>query len=170
MSARARRETGPHGRRHSKLGICAAVLISAGPSAVSACSSDTVTVFAGATKARFSVAVADTPEERNRGLMFVEEMSPGSGMLFVYESPRFASFWMRNTLIPLDMLFAGPDGTVERIHANAVPLDETPIPGGENIQFVLEINGGLAARLGISEGAVLQHPAIPQESAARPCG
>lgn len=116
------------------------------------------------------MSVADTPEERNRGLMFVDEMSMGTGMLFVYDTPSFASFWMRNTLIPLDMLFAGPDGTVTRIHANAVPLDETPIAGGENVQFVLEINGGLAARLGIEEGAILQHPAIPQETAARPCG
>ncbi|MEM6277683.1 MAG: DUF192 domain-containing protein [Pseudomonadota bacterium] len=151
------------------MGICAALLSCALTGAAAACSVDTVTIYGSDVKARFSVAIADTPETRNRGLMFVEEMSMGSGMLFVYEGPRFASFWMRNTLIPLDMLFAGPDGTVTRVHVNAVPLDETPIPGGENVQFVLEINGGLAARLGITEGDVLQHPSIPQESAARPC-
>ena len=100
--------------------------------------------------------------------MFVEQMGQFEGMLFVYETPQRASFWMRNTLIPLDMLFAGADGTITRIHENAIPLDETPIPGGTEVQFVLEINGGLSARLGIEEGAVMQHPAIGAD-AALPC-
>jgi uncharacterized membrane protein (UPF0127 family) len=75
---------------------------------------------------------------------------------------------MRNTLIPLDMLFADPTGRITRIHPKAVPLDETTIDGGEGVQYVLEINGGLATRLGIAEGDVMQHPMFGPEAAA-PC-
>ncbi len=116
-------------------------------------------------QARFSVEVADTPASRSQGLMNRETLPRSAGMLFVYERPQPVSFWMRNTLIPLDMIFMDETGTVQRIHENAIPLDETGIPGGENIQFVLEINGGLAGRLGIEEGSVLRHPAIGDNAA-----
>lgn len=151
--------------RRLALSLLAATMATA---ALGACSEDRVTVAGEFGTARFTVALADDNAERAQGLMFVEEMGTFEGMLFVYETPRRATFWMRNTLIPLDMLFAGPDGTIRSIHAEAVPLDETTIDGGEGIQFVLEINGGLAARLGIAPGAVLQHPAIGPE-AALPC-
>jgi hypothetical protein len=117
----------------------------------------------------FAVELADSPDERARGLMFRTEMAPDAGMLFVYESPRSASFWMKNTLIPLDMIFADASGRVTRVHSNAVPGDLTPIDGGTGVLFVLEINGGLAARLGIAPGAELRHPAVPQTTAAWPC-
>ena len=150
--------------------MCAGLLTLWAGAVSAACSTDTVTVkHEGALKARFSVAIADTPETRNRGLMFVEEMPTGAGMLFIYDEPGFASFWMRNTLIPLDMLFIGDDGTITKIHENAVPLDETAIFGGNEVRFVLEINGGLSARLGLEEGAVIQHPTINQEIAVFPC-
>ena len=136
--------------------------------ASAACREDRVTVVGDWGQAAFRVDVADDPEERGRGLMFVEEMPTMAGMLFVYERPQRATFWMRNTLIPLDMLFAGPDGTILTVHENAVPLDETTIDGGEGVAFVLEINGGLAARLGIEPGDVLQHPAMGPE-VALPC-
>ena len=119
--------------------------------------------------ARFDVEVADDPEERAQGLMFVERMAPMSGMLFVYERPQRASFWMRNTLIPLDMIFAGADGRVTRIHENAIPGDETPIPGGDEVKYVLELNGGMAGRLGLSVGDEMRHPSIGPEP-AWPCG
>jgi hypothetical protein len=90
-------------------------------------------------------------------------------MLFVYESPRRAQFWMKNTLIPLDMIFADATGTVTRIHSGAIPGDLTPIDGGEGVAFVLEINGGLAERLGLGPGAELRHPAIGP-GAAWSCG
>ena len=86
-------------------------------------------------------------------------------MLFVYERPQVVSFWMRNTLIPLDMIFMDETGRVARIHENAVPLDETGIEGGDGIQFVLEINGGLAGQLGIVEGSQLRHPSIGNNAA-----
>ena len=93
---------------------------------------------------RFSVEVADDAGERAEGLMFREAMPKFSGMLFVYESAQPVAFWMRNTLIPLDMLFFDGSGRLERIKVNATPHDETPVPGGNDIRYVLEINGGLA--------------------------
>ncbi|KJZ19983.1 DUF192 domain-containing protein [Loktanella sp. S4079] len=125
-----------------------------------ACAEDKVTVSGDWGQARFSVDVADDPQERARGLMFVEDLPIMSGMLFVYEQPQPVSFWMQNTLIPLDMIFAAPDGEILSIHENAIPLETTPIPGGDGILVVLEINGGLSARLGIAEGDFLQHPAL----------
>ena len=117
----------------------------------------------------FAVELADSPDERSRGLMFRTAMDAGAGMLFVYESPRRAQFWMKNTLIPLDMIFADGTGRVTRVHSNAIPGDETPIDGGPGVVFVLEINGGLAEKLGIAPGADLRHPAVPQTSAVWPC-
>ena len=90
-------------------------------------------------------------------------------MLFVYESPQPVAFWMRNTLIPLDMLFFDGTGRLTRIKENAQPHDETPVVGGDAVRYVLEINGGLAAELGIDLGAELRHPALDQSSAAWPC-
>ncbi len=109
-------------------------------------------------QATFRVDVADDPSERSRGLMFVEQMAIDKGMLFVYDAPQRATFWMRNTLIPLDMIFVGADGVVRHVHRNAQPRDETTIDGGREIQAVLEVNGGLASRFGISEGDMMQHP------------
>lgn len=128
------------------------------------CAQDRVDLRGDFGQVRFTVEVADTPQERSLGLMHRESMPRSAGMLFVYERPQRVSFWMRNTLIPLDMIFLDETGTVQRVHANAVPLDETGIPGGDAIQFVLEINGGLTGRLGISEGAELRHPAIGDDA------
>jgi uncharacterized protein len=134
------------------------VLLTAGPAL--SCSADRVDLRWDGGKASFAVEVADDPDTRAKGLMFRDKMAMSAGMLFVYDSPRRASFWMKNTLIPLDMVFADPAGRVTRVHANAVPGDLTSIDGGEGVQFILEINGGLAKRLGIVEGAELRHPAI----------
>lgn len=102
--------------------------------------------------------------------MNVSAMPTMSGMLFVYEHPQRVGFWMRNTLIPLDMLFITADGVVQRVHENAIPHDETAIPGGrDDIQFVLEVNGGVAGRFGITPGTQLRHPSIPQDAAAWRC-
>ena len=90
------------------------------------------------------------------------------GMLFIYERPQTVSFWMKNTLIPLDMLFVSPQGEVLKVHENAVPGDLTALPGGDGVQMVLEINGGLSSRLGITAGDVMQHPSFGPE-AILPC-
>lgn len=117
----------------------------------------------------FAVELADEPSERSQGLMFRDSMDPAAGMLFVYERPGRAQFWMKNTLIPLDMIFADSTGRVTRVHSNAVPGDLTPIDGGDGVVYVLEINGGLAAKLGIGPGAELRHPAVPADAAVWPC-
>jgi hypothetical protein len=148
----------------------AALALTAG-AAAAACRADEVTLrLAGGGQARFAVEVADDAAERSRGLMFRDRLPRSAGMLFLYETPQRASFWMKNTLIPLDMIFMDATGTVTRVHARAVPQDTTPIDGGAGVAAVLEINGGLAAALGITAGAVLRHPAIDQRIAAWPCG
>ncbi|MEP2784078.1 MAG: DUF192 domain-containing protein [Pseudoruegeria sp.] len=120
-------------------------------------------------QARFTVEVADTGSERAQGLMFRESMSVSSGMLFVYERPQSVAFWMKNTLIPLDMIFMDSNGTVTAIHENAIPGDLTPIPGGDGVLLVLEINGGLIRDMGISVGSEMQHPSVVEKNAAWGC-
>jgi uncharacterized protein len=133
------------------------------------CAPDVADLREAGTTLRFTVEVADTEEGRARGLMFRERLPQFAGMLFVYETPQPVAFWMRNTLIPLDMLFFDQAGRLARVHSNARPLDETPIPGGANIRYVLEINGGMAESLGIEPGAELRHPAVDQAQAAWSC-
>lgn len=108
--------------------------------------------------ARFTVEIADDDAERAQGLMFRESLASGQGMLFVYPAAGPASFWMKNTLIPLDMIFVGPDGVIDTVHSNAVPGDLTPIRGGDDILAVLEIKGGLATAIGIAPGDQMRHP------------
>ena len=120
-------------------------------------------------EARFSVEIADDADERAQGLMHRDALPRSSGMLFVYPSPQRMSFWMRNTLIELDMIFIDPQGVVQHVHHRAQPLDETPVLGGDGLTHVLEINGGMAEQLGISVGSVLRHPSFSQGDAAWPC-
>jgi len=133
------------------------------------CSNDRVQLHGDWGYAEFDVEIADTGELRARGLMHRQSMPLRNGMLFVFTRPQTTAFWMRNTLIPLDMLFATEDGVVHRLHENAIPLDETLILGGSDIKFVLEINGGLSSRYGINEGTLLRHPSIDPKIAAWPC-
>lgn len=103
---------------------------------------------------RFTVEVAATPAQQERGLMFRPSVGPDEGMIFPYDPPVSATFWMKNTLVPLDMVFIRADGTIARI-AHAVPLTLDPVPAGEPVAAVLEIRGGRAAELGIREGDVV---------------
>ena len=144
------------------------VLLWAG-AAQAMCSETTVDLRGTWGQARFSVEIADTDETRAMGLMHRERMARSAGMLFIYDRPTAPSFWMRNTLIALDMIFVDPTGRVSHIHHNAIPLDETPIPGGENVLMVLETNGGLARALGVSVGSEMRHPRLAQDSAVWPC-
>ena len=114
--------------------------------------------------ARFTVEIADDDDERAQGLMFRESLASGQGMLFVYPAAGPASFWMKNTLIPLDMIFVGPDGVIDTVHSNAVPGDLTPIRGGDDILAVLEIKGGLATAIGIAPGDEMRHPAFGDDA------
>ncbi len=121
------------------------------------------------TTARFRVEVMRTEAEHARGLMFRESLPKYGGMLFVYDTPQPVAFWMENTLIPLDMLFFDGSGRLTRVHENAKPRDRTPIPGGEAIRYVLEVNAGTVKALGIDIGAELRNPALDQVNAAWPC-
>ncbi len=141
----------------------------AGAGAGGRCTPDVLGLRGNWGQARFRVEVVDDARGRARGLMGRKHLPRLSGMLFVYDHPQRVAFWMKNTLIPLDMLFADATGRVVSVHENAVPGDLTPIPGGEGVQFVLEINGGMAALLGIAPGSEMRHPAIASESAAWPC-
>jgi uncharacterized membrane protein (UPF0127 family) len=145
--------------------LAAAVPGSAG--AAGTCAPDRVDLRWEGGRQSFAVEVADDAAERARGLMGRESLAPDQGMLFVYETPRRAQFWMKDTLIPLDMIFADAAGVVTHVHSMARPLDLTPVDGGEGVQYVLEINGGLAARLGIVPGAELRHPSVANP--AWPC-
>lgn len=114
---------------------------------------------------RFTVELALSVEEQAKGLMFRKQLGPNAGMLFPFARPRPASFWMKNTLIPLDMIFVRPDGTIGRIAANTTPLSLEPVAFGEPAAAVLEIAGGRAAQLGIREGDRASWPGGPS---ARP--
>lgn len=100
----------------------------------------------------FTVEVARTTEEQAQGLMFRETLAPNAGMLFPFPSPRPASFWMKNTLIPLDIIFVRADGSIARIAAMTTPRSLEPVAVGEPVTAVLELAGGRAAELGIREG------------------
>jgi hypothetical protein len=112
----------------------------------------TITTTAGK-KHRFTVEVARTDAEQAQGLMNRQTLAPDRGMVFPYDPPRAASFWMKNTLIPLDIIFIRADGTIARIEANTVPLSLDPVASGEPVATVLELAGGRAAELGITPGA-----------------
>jgi len=103
----------------------------------------------------YRVEVARTPNEQARGLMYRTSLPDHGGMIFPMAPPRFASFWMKNTYIPLDILFIRADGTIARIAADTVPEDLTPVESGEPVAAVLEIAGGGAAAEGIAEGDVV---------------
>jgi uncharacterized protein len=150
------------GRGLARAWVGAALLLAAAAlPAVAQCGPGRLVVQAGDVRHEFAVELADTDASRAQGLMGRAHLPSAAGMLFAYDAPQRAQFWMENTLIPLDMIFAAPDGVIKRVHANAVPLDRSVIDGGEGVQFVLEINGGLAQRIGIAPGARLHHPAIP---------
>lgn len=109
---------------------------------------------------RFTVEVAATPAQQATGMMFRREMAADRGMLFPFPAPRIASFWMKDTYLPLDLIFIRADGTIESI-GNGVPLDETPVGSGEEVRSVLELNGGTADRLGIAAGDRVVSSALP---------
>ena len=107
-------------------------------------------------KHSFRVEIAKTEAEQGKGLMFRTAMGADEGMIFPMDPPRDASFWMRNTVIPLDIIFIGTDHRILNIAANAVPYNETPLPSTGAVSGVLELNGGQAAALGIAPGDMVE--------------
>ena len=106
----------------------------------------------------FSVEVANDPDEISFGLMERTEIAEDAGMLFDFGNPRETSMWMKNTILPLDMLFIDSDGSVEMIARNTVPGSLRTISPGIPVKAVLELNAGTATRLGIEPGDVVVHP------------
>jgi uncharacterized membrane protein (UPF0127 family) len=100
----------------------------------------------------FEVEIAANDAQRSRGLMFRRELPEGRGMLFDFQQEQEVGFWMRNTYIPLDMIFIRADGTIRRIAANTEPLSERTVPSGGPVRYVLEVIGGTARKLGIEPG------------------
>jgi uncharacterized membrane protein (UPF0127 family) len=121
----------------------------------------TVAIDTGTRKLVFHVEVAVTPEQQERGLMYREHLATDGGMLFIAERPRVHTFWMKNTLIPLDMIFIGADRKIVGIVENAEPqtLTERRVNGPS--QYVLEIGGGLSSQLGIRAGQDVELNAVP---------
>jgi len=108
----------------------------------------------------FNVDLAETPEQRSQGLMYRDSIPETGGMLFLFDEPHIASFWMRNTFVSLDMIFVQRDGRIVNIHERAVPGSHAVISAAAPVTAVLEIRGGLANRLGIRAGDRLVHPAF----------
>jgi uncharacterized membrane protein (UPF0127 family) len=115
-----------------------------------------LTVTSLGKKHTFRVEMARTPQEQSKGLMFRTEMGPDEGMLIPYDPPRVLSFWMKNTVLSLDLIFVGPDHRVINIAANAVPYSEASIVSDAPAIATLELNAGRAAALGIVPGAKVE--------------
>ena len=110
---------------------------------------------------RFEVELADTDAERSQGLMWRGSMPAGRGMIFSFPRPVPQAFWMKNTYIPLDIIYIGDDGRIVSIAKDTEPLSEAPIPSGGPARGVLEINAGLSDRLGIMPGDRVKHRIFP---------
>lgn len=153
----------------SRLAGAIGVVCFTASASLSACSDTSVSMRGDWGQAQFQIEIADTEATRSKGLMHRDSMAPMSGMLFLYDSPRPMAFWMRNTLIPLDLLFIAPNGEVLAIKKEAQPLDETVIPGPAGSIAVLELNGGMAETLGITVGSQTQYSFFDQFSNSWPC-
>jgi len=117
----------------------------------------------------YKVEIADEPEEQARGLMFRSSLESDAGMLFIFDPPRAASFWMRNTMIPLDMIFIDDRGRVTNVAERTIPYSEFTQRSEGPVRAVLEVNAGEAARLGIGPGTVVRHPAFSAAEGAGHC-
>ncbi len=146
-----------------RLTVAAAILVTASISAQAQDNELTLRTATG--EYRFNVEVVDTPESRAQGLMFRTELADDAGMLFDFKEEREVSFWMQNTLIPLDMIFVGTDGIIDTIHVNARPQDPTSIPSEVPVQFVLEIPGGRSVEIGLKPGDVMVHERVVAQPA-----
>ena len=123
-----------------------------------------VAIDTGGRKVLFRVEVAVTPEEHARGLMYRSKLADDAGMVFVFEEPSIQRFWMKNTLIPLDMIFIGKDRKIVGVVEDAAPETETERMVGAPSQYVLEIGGGLSAKLGIRRGESVDFQNVPSPS------
>jgi uncharacterized protein len=154
----------PHGRRTvgrsiGCLALTVAIAIAANAEAPSPLFPvSPLEIDASKGRIEFQVELAVTPAERTRGLMFRESLADDHGMLFDFGVPQPVAMWMRNTYIPLDMLFVRADGRISQIAANAEPLSDKVIASNEPVRAVLELRGGITSELGIKPGDRIIHP------------
>jgi uncharacterized protein len=147
-----------HGRRFVLTASIGAALFALSPtSAEQPAKIEAVIVETETGSTLFMAEIADTPELRQRGLMFRHRLPPDSAMLFDFIDPRPVSMWMKNTYVSLDMVFIRPDGTIAAIAENTVPRSETPVGTEEPVRGVLEVVAGTARRLGLEPGDVVRH-------------
>jgi uncharacterized membrane protein (UPF0127 family) len=132
-------------------------LVQAAPASITF-EESSLTIDAAHDSFEFEVELAVSPEQRSRGLMFRESLEEDRGMLFDFGRPQVASMWMRNTYVPLDMLFIDAAGRITQIAANTQPLSDTVVGSREPVRAVLELRGGVSAKLGIEPGDRVIHP------------
>jgi len=137
------------------------------PSAEQASEISPLTIDTAGGVQHFSVEVVETPEAQSRGLMYRTHLAPDAGMLFPFGDDAPRSFWMKNTILPLDMIFIRSTGEIVAIAENTVPYSLRPISPRALASAVLELNAGTAQRLGIRLGDHVHHPAITGESSGR---
>jgi uncharacterized protein len=135
--------------------LAAAPVVVTAPDA--AAKAEQVTIETAKGERTFTVEVVRDEKDRNRGLMFRHEMADSHGMLFDYDPPQQVSFWMKNTFLPLDIIFIGADGRILNIAAKTTPLSLERLPAVGKARGVLEINGGLSEKLGIKPGDKVRH-------------
>jgi len=140
--------------------VLAGTVLAGAAQAGPACDPERIEILVGQDHYPFSIEIADDAAEQARGLMFRPVLPETAGMLFVFDPPRPATFWMRNTMIPLDMLFIDDTGRVESIAERTDTYSERVSASEGAVRAVLEINGGLSRRLGIAPGAQAVHPAF----------
>lgn len=127
------------------------------PAQLKAFPRDSLQLEVGNTSTTVQIWLADTPERQQQGLMFLTDLPGGYGMLFPLQTPRVMTMWMKNTYVPLDMVFIGEDGRVLRIAHDTKPLSEDIISSGVAVAAVLELRAGEARRLGLKEGSHVKH-------------
>ncbi len=135
----------------STIAFCALVLASTAQAA-SAPAVDDLSIDTASGAHHFSVEVMRGRDELERGLMFRRQMAPEKGMLFDFGASQPVTMWMKNTYLPLDMVFIAADGRVVSVKQNAEPMSEAIIPSGGDVLGVLEVNAGTAARIGVKPG------------------
>jgi uncharacterized protein len=150
----------PITRRFALLALLLTAVLAAAPlrAELASFTKSELTIETAGGKHHFAIEEAKTEAQMEQGLMYRRSMAPDAGMLFEYQQPQIMTFWMKNTLIPLDMLFIAADGTIADIHERAVPLLLDPINSAVPVLGVLELNGGTVARLGIKRGDLVRHP------------
>lgn len=148
-------------RRLFKLGVISFIFVSAVPAGAqkdNAFQHSEIVIESKSGNHKFKVEIARTQKQLALGLMFRRSLSPNEGMLFDYKRPQNVGMWMKNTLIPLDMLFIDASGRIINIHERAVPGSLESIPSRKPVLGVLELNGGTVSRFGVSLGDKVRHP------------